>query len=59
MFKTYYQVIMLLHAFKGRNHIVMLSNTCRIILHCIMMSLTLYCLAMTLPISLCKSSVAS
>ena len=50
---------MLSYASKGHNHIAMMSNNSRVILHCTMTSLTLCCLEMTLPISLCYSSVAN
>ena len=50
---------MLSYASKGRNHIAMMSNNSRVILRCIMTSLTLCCLVMTLPISLCFSSVVN
>ena len=57
--KSNYQVIMLSYASKGRNHIAMMSNNSRVILRCIMTSLTLCCLVMTLPISFCYSSVVN
>ena len=50
MLKSNYQVIMLSYASKGHNPIEMMSNNFRVILHCIMTSLTLCCLVMTLPI---------
>ena len=50
---------MLSYASKGHNPIVMMSNNSRDILHCIMTSLTLCCLVMTLPFSLCYSSVVN
>ena len=45
--------IMLSHASKGHNLILMISYIFRVILNCTMTSLTLCCLVMTLPISLC------
>ena len=57
--KSNYQVIMLSYASKGHNPIAMMSNNFRVILHCIMTSLTLCCLEMTLPMSLCYSSVVN
>ena len=59
MLKYSYQVIMLSYASKGHNHIAMMSNNSRVILHCTMTSLTLCCLVMTSPISLCYSSVVN
>ena len=59
MFKSNYQVKMLSYASKGHNPIAMVSNNSRVILRCIMTSLTLCCLVMTLPISLCYSSVVN
>ena len=59
MLKSNYQVIMLSYASRGRNHIAMMSNNSRVILRCFMTSLTLCCLLMTLPISLCYSSVVN
>ena len=53
MLKSNYQGIMLSYTSKGHNPIAMMSNKSRVILHCIMMSLTLCCLVMTLLISLC------
>ena len=50
---------MLSYASKGRNHIAMMSNNSRVILRCIMTSLTLCCLVMKLPISVCYSSVVN
>ena len=50
---------MLSYASKGHNYIAMMSNNPRIILHYYMTSLTLCCLAMTLSISLCYSSVVN
>ena len=50
---------MLSYASKGHNHIAMMSNNVRVILHCTMTSLTLCCLVMTLPISSCYSSVVN
>ena len=57
--KPKYQVKMLSYACKGHNSIAMMSNNSRVILHCTMMSLTFCCLVMTLPISLCYSSVVN
>ena len=57
--KSNYQIIMLSYASKGHNDIAMMSNNSRVILHCTMTSLTLCCLVMTLPISLCYSSVGN
>ena len=59
MLKSNYQVLMLSYASKGHNHIAMMSNNVRVILHCTMTSLTLCCLVMTLPISSCYSSVVN
>ena len=60
MLKSNYQVIILSYASKGHNHIAMMSNNSRVILHCTMTSsLTLCCLVMTLPNSLCYSSVVN
>ena len=59
MLKSNYQVIMLSYASKGYNPIAMMSNNALVILHCIMTSLALCCLVMTLPISLCYSSVVN
>ena len=59
MLKSNYQVIMLSYASKGHNYIAMMSNNPRVILHYSMTSLTLCCLAMTLSISLCYSSVVN
>ena len=59
MLKSNYQVIMLSYASKGHNPIAMMSNNFRVILHCIVTSLTLCCLVMTLPISLCYSRVVN
>ena len=50
---------MLSYASKGRNHIAMMSNNSRVILRCIMTSLTLCCLVMTLPNSFVLYSVVS
>ena len=50
---------MLSYTSKGHNYIAMISNNPRVILHCTMTSLTLCCLVMTLPISLCYSSVVN
>ena len=50
--KSNYQVIMLSHASTGHNPIPMLSYNCIVILHCIMTSLTLCCLVMTLSMFL-------
>ena len=43
--------IMLSHASKGHNLILMISYICRVILNCTMTSLTLCCLVMTLSMS--------
>ena len=51
--------IMLSHASKGHNLILMILYIFRVILNCTMTSLTLCCLGMTLPISLCYSSVVN
>ena len=51
--------IMLSHASKGHNLILMISYIFRVILNCTMTSLTLCCLVMTLPFSLCYSSVVN
>ena len=51
--------IMLSHASKGHNLILMISYICRVILNYTMTSLTLCCLVMTLSISLCYSSVVN
>ena len=59
MLKSNYQVIMLSYASKEGNHIAMMSNNSRVILRCIMTSLTLCCLVMTLSISLSYSSVVN
>ena len=59
MLKSNYQVIMSSYASKGLNYIAMMSNNARVILHCTMTLLTLCCLVMTLPISLCYSSVVN
>ena len=59
LFKCNYQVIMLQYASKGHNPIAMISNNSRVILHCIMTSLTLCCLVMALLTSLCYSSVVN
>ena len=50
---------MLSHASKGHNLILMILYIFRVILNCTMTSLTLCCLGMTLPISLCYSSVVN
>ena len=57
--KSNYQVIMLSDASKGHNHIAMMSNNSRVLLRCIMTSLTLCCLVMTLPMSVCYSSAVN
>ena len=57
--KSNYQVIMLSYASKEGNHIAIMSNNSRVILRCIMTSLTLCCLVMTLSISLSYSSVVN
>ena len=50
---------MLSHASKGHNLILMISYIFRVILNCTMTSLTLCCLVMTLPMSLCYSNVVN
>ena len=50
---------MLSHASKGHNLILMISYIFRVILNCTMTSLTLCCLVMTLPLSLCYSNVVN
>ena len=51
--------IMLSHASKRHNLILMISYICRVILNYTMTSLTLCCLVRTLSISLCYSSVVN
>ena len=59
MLKSNHQDITLSYASKGHNNIAMMSNNSRVILRFIMTSLTLCGLVMTLPISLCYSSVVN
>ena len=47
------KVIMLSHASKEHSPVVMMTNNCRVISQCIMMSANVCCLVMTLPIGLC------
>ena len=60
MLKSNYQVLMISYASKGRNHIAMMSNNSRVILRCIMTSLTLLLLSDDVTYqSVCYSSVVN